>query len=272
MKKHLPAGVFVLIAGILLGTGCKGDSSAQTEAPALGIPVNEYDLFASLIRNIDAAASEVERVRPTKNRVALRNAEALLAKERGTLNLLFTIKYGEETVARWTTTVHTADGTAASLLASQVKGKKLLDQFIDLGANGRLDSEGYITHLNCRNITLPDEIIQRIANCSKLQDLNLRNTGFKDDQFVHLENLTEIVSLDLSDNPITGMSIHKLGAMSKLANLSFAGSPVDDANVKQFEAIAHLKTVRTINISNTKLSTASYEKITRFFRLADVKH
>ena len=272
MNKHLPAGVFIVIAGILLWAGCKGDSDAQAEAPAQGIPVNEYDLFASLIRNIDAAASEVERVRLTKNRVALRNAEALLAKERETLNLLLTIKYGEETVARWTTTVHTADGTAASILASQVKGKKLLDQFIAMGANGRLDSEGYITHLNCRNVTLPDEMIPKIANCSKLQDLNLRNTGFKDDQFVHLENLTEIVSLDLSDNPIVGMSIHKLGAMSKLVSLSFASTLVNDANVKQFEAIAHLKTIRTINISGTKLSTASYEKITRFFRQADVKH
>ena len=114
-------------------------------------------------------------------------------------------------------------------------------------------------------------MIARIANCSKLQDLNLRNTGFKDDQFVHLENLTEIVSLDLSDNQIVGLFIHKLGAMSKLANLSFAGTSVNDTNLKQFEAIAHLKNIRSINISGTKLSTASYEKITRFFRQADVK-
>ena len=272
MNKHLPAGVFIVIAGILLGAGCKGDSDAQAETPAQGIPVNEYDLFANLIRNIDAAVLKEERVRTSKNRVAIRNAETLLAKERATLNLLFTTKYGQETVTRWTTMVHTADGTAASLAASQIRGKELLDQFIDLGANGRLDSEGWITHLNCRNVTLPDEIIPRIANCSKLQDLNLRNTGFKDLQFVHLENLTEMVNLDLSDNPIAGMSIHKLGAMSKLVSLSFASTLVNDANVKQFESIAHLKTIRKINISGTKLSTASYEKITRFFRQADVKH
>ena len=272
MKTHFPAGVFVLFAGILLGTGCKGDSDAQAEAPAFGIPVNEYDLFASLIRNIDAAALEVERVRPTKNRVALRKAEALLAKERETLQLLFTEKYGEETVSQWTAMVYDGDDSLATFKASQIKGEELLAQFQALGAKGQLDTEGYITHLSCRNVTLPDDIVARIANCSKLQDLKLKKTGFKDSQFDYLENLTEIITLDLSDNPISGGAISKLGGMTKLHNLNFSGTSVSDANLKQFEAIAHLKGIRTINISNTKLGTASYEKITRFFRLADVKY
>ena len=271
VRKHLPAGVIVILAGIFLGAGCKGDSDVQAEAPSLGIPEGEYDLFANLIRNIDAAVLKVERIRPTKNRVAIRKAEALLAKERETLNLLFTEKFGEETVSRWTTMVREVDGTMAKFQASQVKGEELLTQFQALGAKGQLDTEGYITHIDCRNITLTDDIIARIANCSKLQDLTLRHTGFKDSHFDHLVNLTEITRLDLSDNPFSGEAISKLGDMTKLHSLNFSGTSISDANVKQFEEISHLKTIRTIDITGTKLSTEVYEKITRFFRLADVK-
>ena len=59
VRKHLPCGVIVILAGVLLGVGCKGGSDAKAEAPSLGIPVGEYDLFASLIRNIDAALERV---------------------------------------------------------------------------------------------------------------------------------------------------------------------------------------------------------------------
>ena len=264
-------GVIVALTGILLGAGCKGGSDAKAETPSLGIPVSEYDLFASLIRNIDAAGREVERVRPMGNRVLLRKAEAQLAKERETLQLLFTKKYGEETVSQWTTVVYDGDDSLAKFQASQIKGAELLAQFQALGAKGQLDTEGYITHLDSRNITLPDEIITLIGNCYKLQNLNLRHTGFKDSQFDHLVNLKEIVNLDLSDNPLSGEAINKLSGMTKLLNLNLNGTATSDANVKQFEAIAHLKNIRSINISGTKLSTASYEKITRLFRLADVK-
>ena len=271
VRKHLPCGVIVILAGVLLGVGCKGGSDAQSKAPSLGIPEGEYDLFANLIRNIDAAVLKVERIRPTKNRVAIRKAEALLAKERETLNLLFTEKFGEETVSRWTTMVHEVDGTMAKFQASQVRGEELLAQFQELGAKGKLDTEGYITHIDCRNISLTDDIIARIANCFKLQDLTLRHTGFKDSHFDHLVNLTEITRLDLSDNPFSGEAISKLGGMTKLHSLNFSGTSISDANVKQFEGISHLKTIRTIDITGTQLSTGVYDKITRFFRLADVK-
>ena len=158
MSKHLQTGVFVVLVGTLFGAGCKGDTDAPAEAPSLGIPESEFDLFANLVRNINAAAIEVERVRSTKNRVALRKAEALLAKERETLQLLFTKKYGEETVSQWTTVVYDGDDSLAKFQASLVKGAELLAQFQALGAKGQLDTEGYITHLDSRNITLPDSI------------------------------------------------------------------------------------------------------------------
>ena len=66
--------------------------------------------------------------------------------------------------------------------------------------------------------------------------------------------------------------INKLGALTKLISLSLAGASVNDAAVNQFESISHLKSIRSLNISNTKLGTESYEKITRFFRQADVKY
>lgn len=271
MKKHLQTGVFALLAGILLGAGCKGDDDALADAPSLGIPESEFDLFANLVRNINAATIEIERVRPTKNRVALGKAEALLAKEKETLKLLFTDKYGEATISRWTAMVHEADGTVAQLKASLVRGEELLTQFQALGAKGRMDAEGYITQLDCRNIILPDDIVARIANCSKLQDLDVRHTGFKDSQFQYLENLVEITKLDFSDNPITGEALNKLSALEKLHSLDLSGTSVNDANVNQFETISNLKNIRSLDISGTKLSTDSYEKITRFFRLADVK-
>jgi Leucine-rich repeat (LRR) protein len=265
-------GVLVVLVGALLGAGCNGNSDVQADISSLGIPEGEYELFAGLIRNINSAEQEVERVKLTKNRVALRKASVRLDKERESLKLLFTNKYGEETISRWTTMVYAADDSMAKVKASQTRGEELLTQFQALGAQGQMNAEGYITHLNCRNVALPEEMVARIANCSKLQDLNLRHTGFKDSQFDHLENLIEIVNLDLSDNPLTGEAINKLGGMTKLLNLSLARTSVDDNSIKQFESIAHLKSIRTLDVSSTKISTASYEKITRFFRLADVKH
>jgi Leucine-rich repeat (LRR) protein len=272
VKRHLQAGVFVVLAGVLMGAGCKDNSDAQTKAPALGIPESEYDLFASLIRNVDEAALEVDRVRPTKNRVALRRAQAKLVQNQEIVVRLFTKKYGGETISRWTTMVHAADSFAARRIATQVKGEELLTQFQALGATGNTDTEGYITHLNCRNILLPEEMFPLIANCFRLQDLNLKKTGFKDSHFDHLANLTELFNLDLSDNPISGAAINKLGGMTRLNTLNLARTSVSDDNVQQFEAISHLKNIRMIDISSTKLGTASYEKITRFFRLADVKY
>jgi|TARA_B100000959_G_scaffold261792_1_gene299633 Leucine-rich repeat (LRR) protein len=265
-------GLLVVLVGALMGTGCNGNSDVQAEAPSLGIPESQYEFFASLIRNINTAEKEVERVILTKNRVAIRKAKAQLEKERESLKLLFTDKYGEETISRWTTMVYDADDSMAKIKATQTRGKELLEQFLALGAKGSMDTDGYITHLNCRNITMPDEMIARIANCSKLQNLNLKHTGFKDSQFEHLANLTEITNLDLSDNPFSGEEINKLGALTKLISLSLAGASVNDAAVNQFESISHLKSIRSLNISNTKLGTESYEKITRFFRQADVKY
>ena len=92
VDKRLQTGVLIILI-LSLGVGCKGDSDIRSEAPSLGIPEKEYELFSSLIRNIDAAELKVEQVRPTKNRVALARAQALLTKEREILNLLFTEKY-----------------------------------------------------------------------------------------------------------------------------------------------------------------------------------
>jgi hypothetical protein len=272
MKKLLLTGVFVVLASTLLGMGCKGDSNTQAAAPSVGIPESEYDLFASLVRNIDKGQAEVERIRLTENRVALGKAEALLAKERETLNLLFTERFGVETVTRWTAMVHTADGTKAKLIASQTMGKELLGQFKALGAQGRCDQEGRIINLACQNITPPDEVVARIANCTKMQALALKNAGFKDSQFIHLSNLTELTTLDLSENPLSGDGIKNLGKMTKLVTLLLNNTRLSDAHVKQFEDLEHLKTIRVINIHETRLGPDSYKKITRLFRQADVKY
>ena len=262
----------MILVGTVLGVGCKGDSNAQAAAPSLCIPESEYDLFANLVRNIDKGQAEVERIRLTENRVALAKAEALLAKERETLNLLFTEKFGAATVTRWAAMVHTADGTKAQLIASQIRGKELLGQFKALGAQGHCDQEGRIINLACQNITPPDEVVARIANCTKIQALVLKNAGFKDSHFIHLSNLAELTTLDLSENPLSGDGIKKLGKMTKLVTLLLNNTRLSDAHVKQFEDLEHLKTIRVINIQETRLGPDSYEKITRLFRQADVKY
>ena len=265
-------GVFIVMAGVLLGVGCEGGSDAEAGTASLGVPESEYDLFANLVRNIDTAEREVVRIRATQNRVALRKAEVLLAKEQETLNLLYTKNFGEKTVAHWTTMVRTADANAAQLIASKVQGAELLAQFQALGASGHLNLNGRIVDLNCRNITLPDEMVARIANCPRMRVLVLKNTGFKDSHFTHLSGLTELNSLDLSENSFSGEEISKLSKMTRLVYLILNGTHLSNAYVKQFESIAHLKSIRMINIKDTRLNPDSYKKITRLFRLADVKY
>ena len=60
--------------------------------------------------------------------------------------------------------------------------------------------------------------------------------------------------------------------MTKLVTLLLNNTRLSDAHVKQFEDLEHLKTIRVINIHETRLGPDSYKKITRLFRQADVKY
>ena len=149
----------------------------------------------------------------------------------------------------------------------------MLVRFRQLGAKGILDDDGYITQLDCRNLSLPDGLFIKIANCPRLKDLNLRGTQRKDEDLEHLSRLTNLTKLDLSDNPeLNGDTLRQFTELAKLENLNLSGTAVHNGTLPQFESLDHLKKLRTLNVSNTKLSTDSYERITRIFRLADVRY
>jgi len=257
-----------------MAVGCGDSMEDSLDPPEAGIPESEYDLFASLIRNIDSAKKDLALAKQTKNRVNIGRAQFLLDKQLTLFDTLFIQKYGRPAVTRWKATVHEADSTVANLKEENLRGAELLSRFKALGANGQLDEDGYIITLDCKRLTLPKEMVTRIANCQRLKELTLRSGDFEDSQFQILARLTNLTHLDLSDNQtIKGTHLSQLGMLTKLDNLNLSNTSVGDDVLPQFEAIKNLSgTLRNLDISNTKLDTASYDKITRLFKQANVKY
>lgn len=257
-----------------MAVGCDAPPEDSLDPPEAGIPESKYDLFASLVRNIDSAEKDLELAKQTKNRVNIGRAQFLLDKQRNLLDSLFTQKYGRPAVTRWKATVHEADRAMVTLRETNLRGAELFSRFKALGANGQLDEDGYIIILDCKGLTLPKDMVMRIANCQRLKKLTLRSGKFEDAQFQVLARLTNLTHLDLSDNQtIKGTHLSQLGMLTKLDNLNLSNTSVGDDMLPQFEAIKNLSgTLRNLDISNTKLDTASYDKITRLFKQADVKY
>ena len=88
-------------------------------------------------------------------------------------------------------------------------------------------------------------------------------------QFQLLRDLVEIRTVlsgaMIDAPPAIGAAIGRLAPLVEMVRH-------DDGTLAQFESLNHLKKLRTLNISSTKLSTDSYERITRIFRLADVRY
>ena len=273
MKKHLQRGVLFLLTCCLAGIGCSGSTDASPEPVADGIPETEYELFSNLIHNLDQAKNDLADALKARNQVHIQRAEFRLEQQNKLLDRLFIQKYGAATVQRWESTVRDATASAAKRAEDELRGEELLVRFRRIGAKGMLDGDGYITRLDCRNLNVPDDLFNRIANCPRLKDLNLRGTRRKDADLQHLSQLKNLTNLDLSDNPeLNGDTLRQFTELTKLENLNLSGTAVHDGTLAQFESLNHLKKLRTLNISSTKLSTDSYERITRIFRLADVRY
>lgn len=273
MKKHLHRGVLFLALCSLAAAGCSGSTDASPEPVADGIPEAEYELFSNLIHNLDQAKKDLADALKARNQVHIQRAEFRLEQQNKLLNRLFIQKYGSATVQRWKTTVRNADLSAAKRAEMEMRGEELLARFRKIGAKGILDNDGYITQLDSRNVIPPDDLFARIANCPRLKELNLRSSAREDDHLQYLSQLSQLTKLDLSDNPkLNGDTLRQLTALKQLQNLNLSGTAVHNGTIAQFESLQHLKKLRTLNISETKLNTDSYERITRIFRQADVRY
>jgi uncharacterized protein YjbI with pentapeptide repeats len=263
-----------VLLGSLVGTGCGDSPEAQAGAPSDDIPESEYDLFASLVRNIDSAERDLELARQTQNKVTIANARRRLESKVQQLARIFVIekKFSSATVERWKATVRGADSSMAERREAELRGAELLDRFRAVGASGRLDADGNIIELDCKNIPLPKDLVVRIANCRNLKKLILQGTKFEDAQFEHLLPLTQLTKLDLSHNQIHGDRLSQLVALTQLEELDLSSTLIDDEKVPQFEALGKVKNkIRNIDIENTQITLTGYEKITRAFRQAVVK-
>ena len=274
MKKVLKSGGWVWLAFGLLGASCGDSSEDQGGAPSDEIPESEYELFASLVRNIDSAERDLELARQTQNKLTIANAQRQLESKTKQLNLIYISekKYPALTVERWKATVRGADSSMAKLREANLRGAELLDRFKAVGASGQLDAEGNIIQLDCKNITLPKDLVVRIPNCRNLKKLGLASTKFTDEQFDHLLSLTQLTKLDLSYNPIKGSRLSQLVALTELQDLDLSSTQIGDDQVPQFEALGKVKNkIRLIDIANTKISLTGYERITKAFKQAVVK-
>ena len=273
MKRRIQNGVLlVMLVGGLAGMGCSDSTQEEEEGLSPDIPETEFELFAGLIRNIDAAQLDLEAARKTRNRVTIARAQAMLDQRKGQLDALFIQKYGQEAVSRWRTTVRMADNTLAKQHEESLRGEELLMRFKAVGATGRLDAEGFLVELDCKHIVVPGDLMARIGNCRKLKRLGLRGSKFEDSQFVHLASLTQLVKLDLSDNPVKGDQLGMLGGLSQLEDLDLSNTLIGDDKVPLFEALGEMENrLRIIDIENTKITLAGYEKITKAFKQAVVK-
>ena len=273
MKKRLQQGALLLLACCLTGAGCSGSTDASLEPVADGIPEAEYELFSNLIHNLDKAKAELATAQKARNPVHVRRAQSKLEQQTKLLDRLFIQKYNAATVQRWKTILRRANISATHQAEEELRGEELLSRFSQLGAKGTLDQDGYITQLDCRNLNLPADLFTRIANCQRLKDLNLRGTQREDEHLQYLNLLTQLTKLDLSDNPnLKGDTLSQLTQLQNLRDLNLSGTAVHNGTLSQFESLPLLKKLRTINVSRTKLSNESYERITRIFRLADVSY
>ena len=263
-----------VLLGSLVGAGCGDSPEAQAGTSSDDIPESEYELFASLVRNIDSAERDLGLARQTQNKVTIANAQRQLESKVQQLDRIFVIekKFSSVTVERWKTTVRGADSSMAKRREAELRGAKLLDRFRAVGASGQLDADGNIIELDCKNVSLPKDLLVRIPNCRNLKKLILSGTKFTDAQFEHLLPLTQLTRLDLSHNPIHGDRLAQLVGLTELQELDLSSTLIGDAQVPQFEAFGKVKNkIRNIDIENTQISLTGYEKITKAFRQAVVK-
>ena len=139
-----------------------------TSAPSLGIPEGQYELFANLVHEIQSAETNLTEARAKLNRKEIDLARSALERNTQLMDQLFASKYGEEQIEAWSLTLLEIEDHQRRQALAQMRGRELLERFKDHGGSGRLDEQGFVVALSCRNTHFPKTLLRRLANCPRL--------------------------------------------------------------------------------------------------------
>ena len=271
MKKPVCV-VFCVWMVVLVGCG-KPDPTPLgkvTSTPSLSIPEVEYEFFANLVHEIRSAETNLTEARAKLNRKEIDLARSALERNIQLMDQLFVSKYGEEQVEAWSLTLLKIEDHQRRQALSQMRGRELLERFQDHGGSGRLNEEGYLVALSCRNTQFPKTLLRRLANCPRLAEVDLSNTQLRD---YHLENLKHphsIRRLNLSDNPINGNGLKYLTSLINLRILDLSAIQLNHTARTNLKPLTVLKHLSNLNLSNTEIPPGDTDDILRMFKTTDI--
>lgn len=253
--------------------GCSDDAGGapQSGPVSQGIPAEEFEPFANLIRNIDQAQADLDAARALGNPATIREKGVMLAQQQQILTRLYIDKHGQLTIDKWIQTVRAAATAPSAISKRPASSKELEEEFTRLGATWRKDENGRMNYLDCTNIQLPADSVKHLAQLKYLRTLTLSDTGITDKDLEQFKNLKFLRKLDLGRNKLKGPGLRLLGSLENLEMLNLRGTGLTDQALPDLEAIDHLKKITVLNVEDTGFTTQGYERITRLFRRADVR-
>ena len=263
---------FCVLMVVLIGCGkpepmpLDKTSSAQN----FGIPEGEYGLFSNLVREIQSAEVNLTKAKAQLNRKEVDLARSALERDTRLMDQLFVSKYGEEQIEVWSLTLLEIEDHQRSQALARMRGQELLKRFQNHGGSGRLDEEGFLITLSCRNTPFPKTLVRRLANCPRLTEVDLSGTDLHD---YHLENLRlahSIRLLNLSENPIRGNGLKYLASLRNLKTLNLSATQLATTARSDLKPLTALKNLSNLNLSSTEIPPGDTDNILRMFRKTDV--
>ena len=242
-----------------------------SSAPNLGIPEGEYELFSNLVREIQSAENSLTKARTQLNSKEIDLARSALERDTELMGQLFVSKYGEERVEAWSLTLLEIEDYQRRQALDRMRGQELLERFQDHGGSGRLDKEGFLITISCRNTQFPKTLLRRLANCPRLTEVDLSGTELYD---YHLENLGlahSIRHLSLSHNPIGGHGLKYLASLRDLRGLDLSATQLGETARHRLKSLTQLQHLNSLNLSSTKIPVDDTGKILRMFRKTEIK-
>ena len=241
-----------------------------SSAPSLGIPEGEYELFANLVREIQSAEVNLTEARAQLNRKEIDLARSALERDTQLMDQLFVSQYGEEQVEAWSLTLLEIEDHQRRQALARMRGQELLERFQDHGGSGRLDEEGFLITLSCRNTQFPKTLLSRLANCPRLTEVDLSGTELRD---YHLENLGlahSIRYLNLSENAIRGNGLKYLASLRNLRTLNLSATQLTTTARNKLKPLTVLEHLSNLNLSNTEIPPEDTDNILRMFKKTDI--
>lgn len=273
MEKPVHVACCALILLGLLGLGCGRTESGPSELVQgidHGIPEGEYELFANLVNELQSAETNLTQARNRLNRIEIEQARAALERDAQLMDQLFIAKYGEQQVEAWTHTILAIEDHQKRETLARMRGQELLARFEDHGATGRLDEEGFLVALTCRNTQFPKSLLRRLANCPRLTEVDLSSTELRD---YHLENLGpahSIRQLNLSGNPINGNGLKFLASLRELRGLNLSATHLTGSARNRLRPLTQLEHLNSLHLVETPIPIAEHSKIQRLFKQTSI--